>query len=103
MIDLNEPQAMNKDLLEHTAEGMERELMPTTISTTVRHIYDRVPNSVNSQLIAEFHQFMKDNGTSQRHQNNNLKAIIAFAEFLCADKNFCQVTSKDQITCFLNT
>ena len=82
---------------------MEMELMPTTLSTTVRHIYDRVPNSVNSQLIAEFHQFMKDNGTSQRHQNNNLKAIIAFAEFLGADKNFCQVTSKDQITCFLDT
>jgi len=77
--------------------------MPTTLSTTVRHIYDRVPNSVNSQLIAEFHQFMKDNGTSQRHQNNNLKAIIAFAKFLGADKNFCQVTSKDQITCFLDT
>ena len=82
---------------------MEMELMPTTLSTTVRHIYDRVPNSVNSQLIAEFHQFMKDNGTSQRHQNNNLKAIIAFAEFLGANKNFCQVTSKDQITCFLDT
>jgi hypothetical protein len=82
---------------------MEMELMPTTLSTTVRHIYDRVPNSVNSQLIAEFHQFMKDNGTSQRHQNNNLKAIISFAEFLGADKNFYQVTSKDQITCFLDT
>ena len=50
--------------------------MPTTLSTTVKHIYDKVPNPENSQLIADFHQFMKDNGTSERHQNNNLKAII---------------------------
>src|SRR5688572_25083783 len=71
--------------------GMEVVLMPTTVSTTVRHIYDRVPNSMNSQLLAEFHQFMKDNGTSERHQNNNLKAIIAFAEFLGPDTTFHRV------------
>ena len=56
-------------------------LMPTSLSTTVRHIYDRVPNSVNSKLIEDFHSYMKDNATSERHQNNNLKAIIAFVEF----------------------
>ena len=67
--------------------------MPTTLSTTVRHIYDRVPNSVNSQLIAEFYQFMKDNSTSQRHQNNNLKAIIAYAGFLGEDKTLVSSNS----------
>ena len=77
--------------------------MPTTLSTTARHIYDRVPNSVNSQLIAEFHGFMKDNCASQRHQNNNLKAIITYAEFLGAGGTFYQVKSKDQIVSFLNT
>jgi integrase/recombinase XerD len=77
--------------------------MPTTLSTTVKHIYDKVPNPINSQLIAEFHQFMKDNGTSARHQNNNLKAIIAFAGFLGADKTFREVRSKDQIINFLDT
>jgi integrase/recombinase XerD len=82
---------------------MEAELTPTTLSTTVRHIYDSVPNSVNSQLIVEFHQFMKDNDTSQRHQNNNLKAVIAFAKFLGANKTLYQVKSKDPITCFLDT
>jgi hypothetical protein len=46
---------------------------------------------------------MKDNTTSQRHQNNNLKAIITFTEFLGSDKTFYQVRSKDQITCFLDT
>jgi hypothetical protein len=42
----------------------EVELMPTLLSTTVRHIYDRVPNSVNSKLIEDFHSYMKDNATS---------------------------------------
>jgi integrase/recombinase XerD len=77
--------------------------MPTTLSTTVRHIYDRVPNSVNSQLIADFHQYMKDNATSERHQNNNLKAIIAFAEFLASETTFYQISAKDQVTKFLDT
>lgn len=74
--------------------------MPTTLFTTVRHIYDKVPKSVNSQLIAEFHQFMKENGTSQRHQNNNLKAIIAFARLLGADMPFYKMTSMNRIICF---
>lgn len=58
----------------------EGQLMPTTLSTTVRHIRDRVQNSVNSNLIEDFHSYMKNNATSERHQNNNLKAVIAFAE-----------------------
>ena len=77
--------------------------MPTTLSTTIKHIHDKVSNPVNSQLIAEFHEFMKDNDSSQRHQNNNLKAIIAYAEFLGEGKTFYQVKSKDQITSFLDT
>ena len=77
--------------------------MPTTLSTTLRHIYDKVPNSVSSQLIGDFYQYMKDNGTSQRHQNNNLKAIIAFADFLGPGTTFYQVRSKDQISCYLDT
>jgi hypothetical protein len=77
--------------------------MPTTLSTTVRHIYDKVPNSVNSKLIEDFHSYMKENITSERHQNNNIKAIIAFAEFLGPDTTFHQVIMRDQITRFLDT
>jgi hypothetical protein len=77
--------------------------MPTLLSTTVRHIYDWVPNSVNSKLIEDFHSYMKDNATSERHQNNNLKAIIAFAEFLRSDTTFYLVSTKDQVTKFLDT
>jgi hypothetical protein len=83
--------------------GKEVALMPTTHSTTIRDIYDRVPDSVNLQLIMSFHQFMKDSGTSPRHQNNNLKAIISFAVFLGPGVTFYEVNSKDQINCFLDT
>ncbi|MGH9925571.1 MAG: hypothetical protein ACRD5B_09355 [Nitrososphaeraceae archaeon] len=78
-------------------------LIPTTLSTTVRHIYDKVPNSVNSKLIEDFHSYMKENITTERHQNNNLKAIIAFAKFLGPDTTFHQVIMRDQITRFLDT
>ncbi|MGH9953769.1 MAG: hypothetical protein ACRD5J_19305 [Nitrososphaeraceae archaeon] len=78
-------------------------LIPTTLSTTVRHIYDKVPNSVNSKPIEDFYSYMKENITSERHQNNNLKAIIAFAEFLGPDTTFNQVIMRDQITRFLDT
>ena len=77
--------------------------MPTLLTTTVRHIYDRVPNSVNSQLIADFHSYMKDNATPERHQNNNLKAIIAFAEFLGSEITFFQTFTKDEVTKFFDT
>jgi len=77
--------------------------MPTTLSTTLRHICDRVPNSVNSKLIADFQSYMKGNATSERHQNNNLKAIIAFSEFLGPDTTFYQVTTGNHVTKFLDT
>ena len=77
--------------------------MTALLSTTVKHIYDRVPNPVNSKLIEDFHSHMKDNTTSERHQNNNLKAIIAYAEFLGSNSTFYQISTKEQITEFLDT
>ncbi|MGA9317462.1 MAG: hypothetical protein WBV84_05355 [Nitrososphaeraceae archaeon] len=83
--------------------GKEMALMPTLLSTPVKHIHDRVPNSVNSKLIEDFHSYMKDNTTSERHQNSTLKAIIAFAEFVGLETTFYQISSKEQITKFLET
>jgi hypothetical protein len=83
--------------------GKEVTLMPTTLSTTVKHVYDSVPNLVNSKLIEDFHSYMRDNTTSERHQNNNLKAVIAFAKFLGSDTTFYQISSKAQVLKFLDT
>jgi integrase/recombinase XerD len=85
----------------HTEEVV---IMPTLLSTTVRHIYDKVPNPVNSKLVEDFNSYMKNNiYASERHQNNNLKAIIAFAEFLGSETTFYQISTKDQVIGFLDT
>jgi hypothetical protein len=46
---------------------------------------------------------MKANGKSEKYQNNNLKAIIAYAKFLGPDLAFYDIQKKDQILAFLDT
>jgi hypothetical protein len=43
------------------------------------------------------------NATSERHKNNNLKAVIAFAEFLGNETTFYQISTKEQVIKFLDT
>ena len=76
--------------------------MATKLTSTISKIAS-LPNSTNSALIDEFYQYMKSNGTSERHQNNNLKAVIAFANFLGTDTTFFDVQLKEQIMSFLDT
>jgi integrase/recombinase XerD len=77
--------------------------MPTKLSTTIKQITTAVPNPVNSALINDFYQYMKANEASERHQNNNLKAIIALAKFIGPDITFYGVNRREDIIAFLNT
>jgi hypothetical protein len=52
--------------------------LPAKLSTTVNKIR-LLPNEENAKLVLKFHEFMKENGASERHQNNNLKAILTFS------------------------
>lgn len=61
--------------------------MPSKLSTTVSKIAT-VPNNTNSVLIAEYYQYIKTNGVSERHQNNSLKMVIASANSLRKDITF---------------
>ena len=45
---------------------------------------------------------MQEHGTSERHQNNNLKAILAFSKFL-ESKVLSQIDNPDDISLFLRT
>jgi integrase/recombinase XerD len=72
------------------------------MSTTISKIVS-IPNSLNSELIDEFYKYMKNNGASERHQNNNLKVMIAFAKFLGKDVSFYNIQKKEQIITFLDT
>ena len=76
--------------------------MPTKLTTTISKIAS-LPNSVNSELIDDFCKHMKSNGASERHQNNNLKVMIAYAKFLGTDVIFYDVQKKEQIIAFLDT
>ncbi len=76
--------------------------MPAKLTTTINKI-SSVPNSTNSTIIQEFSEYMKENGSSEHHQNNNLKAIIAFASFLGSHTTFYDIQKKEQIGAFLDT
>jgi integrase/recombinase XerD len=55
--------------------------MAMKLSTTLSHI-TTVPNSSNSKIITEFYHYMKSIGTSENYQNQVLKGMIVFANFL---------------------
>jgi integrase/recombinase XerD len=76
--------------------------MPQKLSTTVSKI-SHVPNSMNSSIIQEFHRFMQSSGCSERNQNNNLKAIIAFANFIGHDNSFDDIHTDEQVLRYLDT
>jgi integrase/recombinase XerD len=46
---------------------------------------------------------MKENDSSERHQNNALKVVIAYAKFLGSDTTFYDVKQREHITSFLDT
>lgn len=77
--------------------------MTVRLSTTVSNIERIVSNEQNVQAILRFFEFMKKIGTSERYQNNNLKAIIAYSKFLGPSITLYQIKSKSQITSFLDT
>ena len=76
--------------------------MAIKLSTTLTKI-NFVPNADNSRIIKDFYDYMKANGTSENYQNQNLKAMIVFANFLGSDTNFFDIKTKQQVLAFLDT
>jgi hypothetical protein len=71
--------------------------MPVRLSTTISKI-SLLANSTNQMLVTEFYEYMKDNGCSEKHINNNLKAIMNFADNLePTTTSFFDIRRKDQI------
>jgi integrase/recombinase XerD len=77
--------------------------MTVKLSTTINNIERDVVNSENKQLLVQFFDFMKRIGTSERYQNNNLKAIIVYSKFLGPSVSFYEIENKSQIISFLDT
>jgi integrase/recombinase XerD len=76
--------------------------MPFKLSTTIGKIQNTL-NSKNREIINEFLEYMISNGSSENHQNNNLKVVIAFSNFIGKDISFLDINKKEQILEFLNT
>jgi|SRR5215204_2718423 len=55
--------------------------MAIRLITTLNKI-SFIPNSTNSTIIKDFYEYMKANGTSENYQNQNLKAMIVFADLI---------------------
>jgi integrase/recombinase XerD len=75
--------------------------MPTKLSTTVSKI-GLLPNEENVKLVLKFHEFMKENSASERHQNNNLKAIMAFSNYL-GKTSIKDINKKEDVLSFLQS
>jgi hypothetical protein len=67
--------------------------MPAKLIITVSKIA-LVPNQTNVAIIEEFRAHMKATGSSEQHQNNNLKVAIAYANFLGPDTQRSLTSSK---------
>jgi integrase/recombinase XerD len=76
--------------------------MAMKLSTTLGHI-DDIPNSVNASLIKDFYHYLREIGTSQNYQNQNIKQLIGLAKFLGAKRTFYDIKKKDEIISFLDT
>jgi integrase/recombinase XerD len=76
--------------------------MTMKLSTTLIHV-NTIPNAINASSVKEFYEYLKQLGTSEIYQNQNLKQIINFARYLGAEKTIYDVKTKDDIITFLNT
>ncbi|HET7643109.1 MAG TPA: hypothetical protein VFK40_06350 [Nitrososphaeraceae archaeon] len=76
--------------------------MPVKLSTTINKI-DKIENVQNRFLIKHYHKFMDSSGASERHQNNNLKVILSYTNYLGKDIFLASIKTTDSILSFLQT
>lgn len=77
--------------------------MTVKLSTAITNIERDILSLENRELILQFLEFMKSTGTSEKCQNNNLKAITAYSKFLGPSNSLYNVNNKRQILSFLGT
>jgi hypothetical protein len=68
--------------------------MPLKLSTTIGKI-QQIPNTKNIEIIDEFLEYMRSNGSSEHHQNNNLKVVITFGNIIDKDYSFLDINKKN--------
>jgi integrase/recombinase XerD len=76
--------------------------MPLKLSTTIGKI-NNIPYPKNIEIVNKFLEYMRSNGSSEHHLNNDLKVVIAFGNFIGNNNSFLDINKKEQILVFLNT
>ena len=76
--------------------------MPAKFSTTVNKIQS-VPNLANREAITAFHAYLMINDLSVHHVNNNLKAVISFANYVDPETSFHGTASRQTVISFLDS
>lgn len=76
--------------------------MPVKLSTTVEKI-GKIENVQNRFLVTQYHKFMDSTSASERHQNNNLKVILSYVNYLGKDISLSNIKKCDSILSFLET
>src|SRR3712207_7024825 len=69
----------------------------TLFRSTVSKIA-QVPNKTNSTIVEEFYTYMKAKGSSEQHQNNVLKTVIAYAR---SEEHTSELQSRQYLVCRL--
>ena len=77
-------------------------MMTMKLSTTLIHL-NSVSNPISTSLVKQFYEYLKEMGTSENYQNQNLKQLINFAIQLGEEKTLYEVSTKEEIVSFINT
>lgn len=76
--------------------------MPVTLSKTVENISSKIKNRSNASIVKDYSNFMRESRKSESYQNQNLKCIIAFSDYL-KDIQLRDVTTKQAILKYLKS
>jgi hypothetical protein len=64
---------------------------------------EKIENNRNRLLVKQYYKFMDSTDSSGRHQNNNLKLILSYVDFIGNDISLSSIDKIDSIIFFLKT
>ena len=74
--------------------------MPTKLANILKKV-EALANRKNATLLIEFYEYLVSQRTSERYQNDVLKVLIKFSEFVDCDLD--RIHKREHILAFLNT
>ena len=76
--------------------------MPQKLETVLKHV-EEISNTVNKEVILEYHRYLIYRETSINYQKDNIKLIHMFAMYIGESSILYEVNNKETIVAFLDT